>query len=87
VSPHDHEFTKLKPYFCFVTADRIKKTLHNSTQYCRLDNRLPLRTHLRSRFPAANIPRRNAIVATDTFFSDIPAHDDGIMGHGGATMV
>ena len=26
-------------------------------------------------------------MATDTFFSDTPAHDDGIMGHGGATMV
>jgi hypothetical protein len=41
----------------------------------------------KSRFPAANIPRRNEIVATDTFFSDVPAHDDGILGHGGSKMV
>ena len=24
---------------------------------------------------------------TDTFFSDAPTHDDGILGHGGATML
>ena len=30
--------------------------------------------------------RLNEIVATDTFFSSVAAHDDGIMGHGGATM-
>ena len=29
----------------------------------------------------------NETVATDTFFSDVPAHDDGIAGHGGATML
>ena len=26
-------------------------------------------------------------MATDTFFSDISAHDDGILGHGGSNMV
>jgi hypothetical protein len=25
-------------------------------------------------------------VATDTFFCDTPAHDDGVIGHGGCTM-
>ena len=30
--------------------------------------------------------RLNEIVATDTCFSSVAAHDDGIMGHGGATM-
>jgi hypothetical protein len=38
-------------------------------------------------FPAANVNRLNETVATDTFFSDAQAHDDGIRGHGGATMV
>jgi hypothetical protein len=33
------------------------------------------------------VPRRNESVAIDTFFSSVPAHDDGISGHGGATMV
>ena len=31
-------------------------------------------------------PGWNEDVATDTFFSDIPAHEDGIPGHGGCTM-
>ena len=52
-----------------------------------MDNRYPLRKHYKTRFPAANISRLNETVATDTFFSDTPAHDDGILGHGGATML
>ena len=46
----------------------------------------PFRKHFKSRFPAANVRRLNTTVATDTFFSDTPAADDGILGHGGATM-
>jgi hypothetical protein len=87
VTPKQHDFNRLKPHFGFVPAQRIQKTLENTTQFCRMDARLPLRKHFKSRFPAANVPRRNEIVATDTFFSDVPAHDDGILGHGGALMV
>jgi hypothetical protein len=87
VNPKQHDFNRLKPNFGYVPANRIQKTIEHTTQFCRLDNRLPMRKHFKSRFPAANIPRRNETVATDTFFSDIPAHDDGILGHGGATMV
>jgi hypothetical protein len=43
--------------------------------------------HFKTRFPAANVPHWNDTVATDTFFSDVPAHDDGIKSHGGTTMV
>ena len=46
-----------------------------------------MRKHFKSRVPAANVGRLNETVATDTFFSDVPAHDDGIAGHGGATML
>jgi hypothetical protein len=87
VTPLQHDFNRLKPHFGFVPAKRIQKTIEHTTQFCRLDARLPLRKHYKSRFPAANIPRRNEIVATDTFFSDVPAHDDGIVGHGGSKMV
>jgi hypothetical protein len=59
---------------------------HLSTN-CRLDARLPLCEHFKSRSPNANVPCRNEIVATDIFFSHIPAHDDVISGHGDATMV
>ena len=37
-----------------------------------------LRKHLKSRFPAFNIPRRSEEVATDTIFSDTPAIDSGV---------
>ena len=42
--------------------------------------------HYKTRFPAANVDRLNDAVATDTFFSDTPAVNDGIPGHGGAKM-
>jgi hypothetical protein len=48
---------------------------------------LPLRKHFNSRFSAANVSRLNETVATDTFFFDIPALDDGIIGHVGTTML
>jgi hypothetical protein len=48
---------------------------------------LPFCHHFKSRFRAANVPHLHRAVATDTFFSDVPAHDDGVLGHGGATMV
>ena len=46
-----------------------------------------MRRHYKSRFPGANVPRREETVATDTIFSDTPALDDGISGHGGCTMM
>jgi hypothetical protein len=87
VTPSQHDFNRLNPHFGFVPSKRIQKTNEHTTQYCRLDARLPLRKHFKSRFPAAKIPRRNEIVATYTFFSDVSAHDDGILGHGGSKMV
>ena len=46
-----------------------------------------MRKHFKSTFPAANINQLHDKVATNTLFSDTPAHDDGVAGHGGATMV
>ena len=77
----------LSSNFGFVPQLRIQHTLDHTTQFARLDSRLPLRKHFKSRFPAANISRLNEVVATDTYFSDTPALDDGIMGHGGTTML
>jgi hypothetical protein len=42
--------------------------------------------HYHTQFPATNVPRWNDDVATDTLFSSVPAHDNGIDGHGGTTM-
>jgi hypothetical protein len=70
-----------------LSQPSVSKRIEHTTQFCRLDARLPLCKHFKSRFPAPNVTRRNEIVATDTFFSDVPAHNDGILGHGGAEMV
>ena len=76
----------IRPLFGWVPLDCIKKTILATTQFARASARLPFRKHFRSRFPACNVERWNEEVATDTFFCDTPAHDDGILGHGGATM-
>ena len=86
ILPKKPNYEGLRPYFGWVSADTVKSTLENTTQWFRASCRMPLRRHYKTRFPAANVNRWNEDVATDTFFSDVPAHDDGIPGHGGCTM-
>jgi hypothetical protein len=76
----------LQPFFGWVPVDRIKKTIDSTTQFARASVRLPMQKHFKSRFPAYNVHRWNESVATDTFFCDTPAHDDGIFDHAGTTM-
>jgi hypothetical protein len=75
------------PHFAFLPMVRIQHMLDHTTQFAHLDTRLPLRKHYKSPFPVANVSRLNEVVATITFFFDTPALDDGIMGHGGTTML
>ena len=77
----------LRPNFGWVPVDRIKATLDKTTQFYRATIHHPFRKHFKSRFPAANVRRLNEWVATDTIICDTPAHDDGIPGHGGCTML
>jgi hypothetical protein len=76
-----------RPNFGWVSSDRIQKTLEKTTQFYRASNHYPFRKHFRSRFPAANVSRVNEWYATDTFFSETAALDDGWPGHGGCTML
>ena len=85
--PKDPDYAALQPLFGWLPVQRIKNTIQATTQWYKAEECLPFRRHFRSRFPAANVPRLNETVATDTFFANTPAHDDGILGHGGATMV
>ena len=48
-----------------------------TTRYAKNILHLPLRKHVKSRFPALNVHRRREPVATDTVYSDTPATDDG----------
>jgi hypothetical protein len=87
VGANQHDFTRLAPYICFVPEERMERTIDNTTQFARMDTRLPLRKNFKSRFPDANISRLNEIVATDKFFFYVPAIDDGIMCHRGTKML
>ena len=81
VQPKQLDFIRLQPNFGVVPVERIKHTSQRTTQYARLDTCLRLRKHFNIRFPAANVPRLDKIVATDTLFLNIPTLDDGILGH------
>jgi hypothetical protein len=82
-----HDPKRLAPNFAFIPEEQIQKTIDHTTQFAHMDTRLPLRKHFKSRFPNANVSLLNVTVATNTFFFDVPALDDGIMGHGGTTML
>ena len=77
----------LLPNFGWVGKERIRDTLEKTTQHYKADQRVPMRKHFRSRFPAANVRRLPEWYSTDTFISDVPAHDDGTPGHGGCRLV
>jgi hypothetical protein len=76
----------MRPYFGWIPIDRIKKTIQATTQFALASEWLPFCKHFCSCFPACNVHRWNEDVATDTFFYDTPAHDEGILGHAGCTM-
>ena len=67
----------LRPKFGWAPLDVIAKTLQATTQFARLDHRIPMRHHFKSRFPALNVHRRNEPVATDTIYSDTPDIESG----------
>ena len=85
--PRLPDLDMLRPHFAWLPTERIKSTLDMTTQFYRASARYPFRKHFKSRFPAANVFRLPEWFSTDTIFSDIPAHDDGIPGHGGCTML
>ena len=81
------DLERLKPFFGWASTDKIKNMLNKTTQHYQGVVHYPFRKHFKSRFPGANVPRLNEWVATDRFFNDTPAMDDGIPGHGGVTML
>ena len=70
---HEPDYEALRPNFGWIPIEIIKKTFAKTTQFFRNMYCLPLRKHFKSRFPAANVGRRNEAVAMDTYFSDTPA--------------
>mgnify|MGYP003449427917 FL=1 len=87
ILPKIVDFELLRPYFGWVPATRVKQTIENTTQFYKAEGRIPMRRHTKARFPGANVPHMPETVASDTLFSDTPALDDGVTGHGGCTMI
>ena len=77
----------LLPHFGWVGKERIRDTLAKTSQHYQADNRVPMRKHFRSHFPAANVRCLNEWYSTETFIADEPAFDDGIPGHGACQMM
>ena len=67
----------LQPYLLWQPPEVITHTLAATTQWGRHVPHETYKKAYKSVFPAANVRRRNEAVATDTFFSDTPAIDDG----------
>ena len=81
------DINKLRPMFLYQPDDRIDATFKHTTQLGGLRHGPSFRHHEKSRFPALNVRRLGENFSSDTIFSDVPAMDDGIPGHGGCTMV
>jgi hypothetical protein len=64
----------LCPNFGWLSLDRIKKTIQATTQFAWAAHGYPFCKHYKTRWPAANVTRCNEEVATNTIFSDTPAH-------------
>ena len=78
VTPAKLDYEKLRPYFGWVNADVVQKTIEQTTQWGTVVHNVPMRKHLKSRNPVLNVPRRQEAVATDTVYSDTPAVDCGV---------
>ena len=87
ILPKNLDFEKLHPNFGWLPTETVKNTIKNSTQWYQAENRFPMRCHIKSRFPAANINHLPDTVSYDTLFLDMPALDDGIPGYGSCTMM
>ena len=76
--PTPRTYETYRDYFLRASSDVIKKTFDATTQFARsgwISGKI-YDTH-RAPFPALNVRRRNESVATDTFYSDTPAIENG----------
>ena len=74
---HPPDPEHLCPYLCWQPRDVVQHTIENTTQWgCHVPHDTYWKSY-KSQFPANNVRRRNEPVATDTFYSDTPAVDDG----------
>ena len=51
ILPKQPDYEKLRPHFGWVSADRVKHTLKNTTQFFKANVWYPMMHHFKSRFP------------------------------------
>ena len=71
------DYEKLRPMFGWMTSGTIQRTFEMTTQLARIPMGTWLKKAFQSPNPALNVFRRNEPVATDIFYSDVPAVDNG----------
>jgi len=70
------KFEELRPYFLYVSAEKVKRTFESTTQHAStVVSGAHLQQTMKSPFPMSNVRRRNEPVCTDTIFADVPAVD------------
>ena len=73
------DYEKLRPYFGWINVETVQKPIQQASHWgVSLPNTFPMKRHLKSRYPALNIPRHHEPVATDTIFSHTPPADSGV---------
>ena len=77
VTSQEPDFTALRPFFAWLSPERIKHTFNLTTQMARIPHGTLLKRTYKSPNPALNVPRRSEPVACDIVCSDTPAIDDG----------
>ena len=69
----DQDWITMRKRLGWLPTEIIKKTFEVTTQLAKVDIRLPLRRHFKSRFPQANVNRLHETFSTDTIFASTKA--------------
>ena len=72
--------SKVQPYLGWRPLEVIRKTLECTTQLARMTLRVPLRRHLKARFPWLNVNRLDEVVSVDPFFANCRSLSHGFHG-------
>ena len=73
----DNDLKAVQPKMGWMPLSTLAKTLEVTTQLAKNTLRLPMRRHIKSRFPQLNRNRLREIYSTDTIFSSVPAINTG----------
>ncbi len=71
----DEQVEKLHPFLVWCLAKVVRKILENTIHVAKLENRLPMRQHIKSRFPQLNHRRLQETYATDTMFASVKSFE------------